>query len=64
MLINKTVLFVSEAACILGCSAHYIYHLIHTGKLEAYKEKGGRVWRIPESSIEKYIASRMKYKKL
>lgn len=55
MLINKAVLYVSEAACVLGCSAHYIYHLIHTGKLAAYKEEGGRAWKIPEASIMNYI---------
>ncbi len=33
MFINKTVLFVSEAACVLGCSSRQVYHLIHTGHL-------------------------------
>ncbi len=57
MLINKAVLYVSEVACLLGCSAHYIYHLIHTGKLAAYKEDGGRAWKIPEASVMQYINS-------
>lgn len=39
MIINKTVLFVSEAACVLGCSSHQIYQLIHAGKLKAYRRR-------------------------
>lgn len=60
MIINKTVLFVSEAACVLGCSSHQIYQLIHAGQLKAYKDDGARAWKIPERSIEQYIYSRMK----
>ena len=55
MLINKTVLLASEAASVLNYSTQTIYKLIHTGKLEAFKEKGHKVWRIPEKSIEDYI---------
>ena len=62
MLINKTVLYASEAACILGCSVMQIYCLIHEGKLHAYKDEGCRAWHIPEESIMAYISSRMRKK--
>ena len=63
MLINKTVLFVSEAACVLGCSSRQIYHLIHTGQLRAYKDEGAWAWKIPEEAIMSYIATRIKARK-
>lgn len=62
MLINKTVLYVSEAAALLGCSSQYIYHLIHTGKLAAYKDEGARAWKIPEEAIKQYITDRLNAK--
>ena len=34
----KAVLYVSEAASILGCSSEKVYGLIHSGKLSAHKE--------------------------
>ena len=63
MLISKTVLFVSETACVLGCSSYQIYRLIHEGKLPAYKDEGARAWKIPETSIQAYIQTRMEKKK-
>lgn len=60
MQITKTVFFVSEAACLLGCSAHQVYYMIHTGKLLAYKDEGARAWKIPEQSIQQYIQRRLK----
>lgn len=62
MLINKNVLYVSEAAALLGCSSQYIYHLIHTGKLAAYKDEGTRAWKIPEEAIKQYITDRLNAK--
>lgn len=62
MLINKAVLYVSEAAALLGCSSQYIYHLIHTGNLAAYKDEGTRAWKIPEESIKQYITDRLNAK--
>lgn len=40
MQITKAVFFVSEAACLLGCSSYQIYRMIHEGKLLAYKDEG------------------------
>ena len=51
VLINKTVLFVSEAACVLGCSSRQIYHLIHTGQLRAYKDEGAWAWKIRKKPL-------------
>ena len=59
MKVEKNILTVSEAACILSCSTHVIYRLIHTNALRAYKDAEGRPWRIPESCIKDYVASRM-----
>lgn len=55
MLINKSVVFVSEAACVLGCSSYQVYRMIHEGRLAAYKDDGARAWKIPEESIQSYI---------
>ena len=63
MLINKTILLASEAASVLNYSTQTIYKLIHEGKLAAFKEKGHKVWRIPESSIVDYVNSCMADKK-
>jgi len=56
MNIDKRVFHVSEAACLLACSAEVIYHLIHTKALPAYKT--GKAWKIPEESIRQYITAR------
>ena len=59
MLINKTILYVSEATSVLGCSTYRIYFLIHTGILPAYKDEGGKTWHIPEQSIKDYVATHL-----
>ena len=59
MKIDKTILTTAEAASVLSCSTQAIYHLIHTRALRAYKDVGGRPWRIPDYCIKDYIASRM-----
>lgn len=59
MIIEKNILTVSEAACVLSCSTQCVYRLIHTHALRAYKDAAGRPWRIPESCIKDYVASRM-----
>ena len=59
MLINKTVLFASEAASVLSCSTYHIYNMIHTGTLPAYKDEGCRTWHIPEQGIKNYIEARL-----
>lgn len=63
VLINKSVLFVSEAACLLGCSSYQVYRMIHEGMLPAYKDEGARAWKIPESSIQAYIQTQMEQRK-
>ena len=50
MVINKSILYVSDVASLLGCSAQVIYHLIHSGILPAYKES--KSWRIPENQLQ------------
>jgi len=59
MIINKVVFYASEAAAMLGYSTHTVYHLIHTGQLQAFRDKGRKTWRIPESSIIAYLNTRM-----
>lgn len=59
MNIEKNILTVSEAACVLSCSTYNVYRLIHTKSLRAFKDAEGRPWRIPESSIKDYVATRM-----
>lgn len=59
MIINKIVFYASEAAAMLGYSTHTVYHLIHTGQLQAFRDKGQKAWRIPESSIIAYLNSCM-----
>lgn len=51
----KAVLYVSEAASILGCSSEKVYGLIHSGKLNAHKE--GKAWKILAIDLERYIQS-------
>lgn len=58
--VNKSVIFASEAATLLGMSVQRVYGLIHSGKLPAYKEKDSHAWKIPAESIENYIREQMK----
>ena len=60
MLINKTVLFVAEAACVLNYSSHKIYSMIHSGELSAYKIPGHKRWYIPEESIKAHVTAMMR----
>ena len=55
MLIEKKVLYVAEAASLLGCCAQVVYQLIEAGKLQAYKEECRKCWRIPTEALELYI---------
>ena len=55
MLIEKKVLYVAEAASLLGCCAQGVYQLIEAGKLQAYKEEGRKCWRIPAEALDLYI---------
>lgn len=55
--IPKAVLFVSEAASLLGYSSHFVYELIHSGKLYAYKNPGCKTWKIPVEAIMDYLNS-------
>ena len=60
ILVSKSVLFASEAATLLSMSVQHVYHLIHTGKLPAYKEKDSRAWKIPAESVTNYIEMQLK----
>ena len=55
MLIEKKVLYVAEAASLLGCCTQVVYQLIEAGKLQAYKEEGRKCWRIPAEALDLYI---------
>lgn len=55
--IPKSVLYVSEVASILGYSSHFVYNLIHTGQLKAYKNVGCKSWRISVEAIQDYLNS-------
>lgn len=57
MIINKTTLTIQDAQYILGSSAYSIYKLIHERKLYAYKDDGGKMWKIPEQAILDYLNS-------
>ena len=59
MQLPKTLLHVSDVASLLGCSSHTVYNLIKTGQLTAYKDAGGKAWKIPVSSVEAYVKSRV-----
>ncbi len=58
--VNKSVIFASEAATLLGMSVQRVYGLIHSGELPAYKEKDSHAWKIPAESIANYIQVQMK----
>jgi len=50
---NPEILTVEEACEALRIGYNAMYELLNSGKLKAYKN--GRVWRIPKSSIIRYI---------
>lgn len=58
--VNKSVIFASEAAALLGMSVQRVYGLIHSGELPAYKELDSRAWKIPAESVANYIQKQMK----
>ena len=60
--IPKSVLYVSEVASVLGYSSHFVYNLIHTGQLKAYKNAGCKSWRITVDSIQDYLNTQTQYK--
>lgn len=47
------ILTVEEACEALRVGYNAMYELLNSGKLHAYKN--GRVWRIPKTSLQKYI---------
>ena len=62
MTFDKEILTVPEVSYFLACSQQTIYNLIHSGKLEAYKDAGqngrsGRNWKITAFSVEYYLRS-------
>ena len=58
MIINKTVLNIPDTQQIFNLSAYSVSRLIHEKKLYAYKDDGGKAWKIPEQSIIDYLNSR------
>lgn len=58
MVINKIVLNLQDVQQVLNLSAYSVYKLIHEKKIYAYKDDGGKSWKIPEQSIVDYLSSR------
>lgn len=58
MVINKIVLNLQDVQQVLNLSAYSVYKLIHEKKIYAYKDDGGKSWKIPEQSIIDYLSSR------
>jgi len=48
--ITKTVLHVSDVACLMNCSSGKVYNLIRTGNLDAYKV--GKAWLITVDALD------------
>lgn len=59
MQLSKTLLHVSDVASLLGYSSHTVYNLIKTKQLTAYKDAGGKAWKIPVSAVEAYVNSKI-----
>lgn len=57
MYINEVVLTREEVMTILKIGRSTFYKLIHEGELKGYKD--GNRFKIPESSVNEYIAKRM-----
>lgn len=53
IMLPKSMLFVSDAASVMGCSSEKVYGLIHRGELPAHKE--GKAWKICVKDLELYI---------
>ena len=54
--IEKMILSVTDVAFYLNCSASSIYHLIHNGKIPAYKK--GREYQILTEDLFRFIKLR------
>jgi excisionase family DNA binding protein len=52
--ITKTVLHVSDVACLMNCSSIKVYGLIRTGQLDAYK--AGKAWLITSRCLRQLSA--------
>ncbi|WP_427112725.1 helix-turn-helix domain-containing protein [Megasphaera sueciensis] len=51
--ITKTVLHVSNVACLMNCSSSKVYNLIRAGNLDAYKV--GKAWLITVDALNNYL---------
>jgi excisionase family DNA binding protein len=51
--ITKTILHVSDVACLMNCSSMKVYGLIRTGQLDAHKT--GKAWLITVDSLDDYL---------
>lgn len=54
------ILTVEEACEAIRVGYNAMYTLLNSGKLREYKN--GRVWRIPKTSLQKYILENTKEK--
>ena len=55
---DERLFTVTEVAGKLRVYRASVYDLIHTGQLTAVQVAGPRSWRVPESALEAYLASR------
>ena len=54
MEIQRKPLSIIEAAQFTGLSRHYLYKLVHLGKIPHYKPTGGRVF-FKQAELEEFI---------
>ena len=59
MQIYKKILYASEVAAIISTSTQTVYKMIRDGRIKAFKDEGGRAWRIPEEEVARYIQNGM-----
>ena len=55
LILTKSAFYAAEAAVLLNLSVQQVYRLVHGKKLRAYKDYGGRSWKIPADSIVEYM---------
>ena len=58
LILTKSAFYAAESAVLLNLSVQQVYRLVHGKKLRAYKDYGGRSWKIPADSIVEYMRNR------
>ena len=53
----ETLYSVKEVCGILKVKRVLVFRLIHEGRLLAFKLGGGRLWRIRERNLKRFVAS-------